>query len=74
MLGYSEGTAQVGLRQNTTTIITTGNFQGERGDFTTYVYLTEGDEMSLRQDQNSSTYSFFANRTWWQMRFISATL
>ena len=74
MLGYSEGTAQVGLRQNTTTIITTGNYQGERGDFTTYVYLTEGDVMSIRQEQNSGQYSFFTTRSWWQMKFISATL
>jgi hypothetical protein len=74
MLSYSEGGGQVGLRKNTTTIITTGDYQGERGDFTSYVYLTEGDAMSIRQEQNSGQYSFFANRSWWQMRFISANL
>ena len=74
MLSYSEGGAQIGLRQNSTTIISTGDYQGERGDFTTYVYLTEGNAMSLRQDQNSGQYSFFANRSWWQMRFIGETL
>ena len=74
MLTYSEGGAQVGLRQNNTTIITTGDYQGERGDFTSYIYVTEGDEMYLRQDQNSGQYSFFASRSWWQMKFIGATL
>ena len=74
MLAYSEGAGQIGLRQNNTTILLSGDYQGERGDFTSYVYLTEGDEMYLRQDQNSGQYSFFANRSWWQMRFISANL
>ena len=74
MFGYTEGVAQVGLRQNSTTIITTGNYQGERGDFTTYVYLTEGDAMTIRQEQNSGQYSFAAERSWWQMKFIGATL
>ena len=74
MFGYTEGVAQVGLRQNSTTIITSGNYQGERGDFTTYVYLTEGDEMYIRQEQNSGQYSFATTRSWWQMKFISATL
>lgn len=74
MFGYTEGVAQVGLRQNNTTIITTGNYQGERGDFTTYVYLTEGDEMYIRQEQNSGQYSFAAPRSWWQMKFIGETL
>lgn len=74
MFGYTEGTAQIALRQNNTTIITSGNYQGEQGDFTTYVYLTEGDEMYIRQEQSSGQYSFAPSRSWWQMRFISATL
>ena len=74
MLSYTEGGGQIGLRKNNTTIIGSGDYQGERGDFTSYIYVTEGDEMYLRQDQNSGQYSFFANRSWFQMRFISATL
>jgi hypothetical protein len=74
MLGYTEGGAQIGLRQNNTTIIGTGDYQGERGDFTSYIYVSEGDEMYLRQDQNSGQYSFFASRSWFQMRFIAETL
>ena len=74
MLSYTEGGGQIGLRKNNTTIIGSGDYQGERGDFTSYIYVSEGDEMYLRQDQNSGQYSFFASRSWFQMRFIAETL
>ena len=74
MLGYSEGTAMVALRQNSTSILNSGDYQGQRGDFSSFVQLNEGDVMYIRQEQNSGQYSFFANRSWWQMRFIASSL
>ena len=74
MLTYVEGNAMISLRQNTTTIINSGDFQGQRGDFSTYVKVNEGDEMRIRQEQNTGKYSFFVNRSWWSMRFIASSI
>ena len=78
MLTYTEGAARVSLQRNSGTVanqlLLSGDFQGQRGDFSSYIQVNEGDEMFIYQEQNSSTYSFFTNRTWWQMHFISSSL
>jgi hypothetical protein len=54
--------------------INSGDFQGQRGDFTTYLKVIEGDVLKVYQAQGGGQYSYFPDRSWWQMRFIASSV
>jgi hypothetical protein len=73
-IGYGETTSVVSIQKNNALIINSGDYPGQRGDLTTFLKVNEGDVLRVYQQQASGQYSFFADRSWWQMKWITDTI
>jgi|AntAceMinimDraft_1070359.scaffolds.fasta_scaffold61582_1 hypothetical protein len=74
MLQYAETASMISIQKNNVMAINSGDFQGQRGDFTTYLKVIEGDVLKVYQAQGGGQYSYFPDRSWWQMRFIASSV